>query len=98
MTNAGKRLVGWYSQKMASWFCVENSKYDNNIIGDNFSFNFSNNKVNIVIEAHFKKISQKMLLIYCKIDTWRVYVLAWNDHQNHEYYGIYENIRYFLQD
>jgi hypothetical protein len=44
---------------MAEIFCDENRKYDNNIIGANFLFNFSRSIVNIVREAHFKKINQK---------------------------------------
>ena len=44
---------------MAEILCVENSKNDNNINGDNFSFNFRKNMVNIKREAHFKKTNQK---------------------------------------
>tara|TARA_B100000929_G_C15329823_1_gene360273 strand:+ start:400 stop:591 length:192 start_codon:yes stop_codon:yes gene_type:complete len=53
---------------MAEILCVENSKYDNKIIGANFLFNFSRSIVNIVREAHFKKTNQKEVadIIYKK--------------------------------
>ena len=44
---------------MAEILCVENSKYDNKIIGANFLFNFRKSVINIVREAHFIKINQK---------------------------------------